>query len=177
MGRDKAWIEREGRPLVLRQAERLAEAFADVVVSAKEAEPFSRHGLRVVVDRESGSAPIFGIRAALAEIRRPIFVLAVDLPRFPSGLAAALARELVESGAACVAPAAEGRIQGLCAAYAPSLLPELDGRIEAGRLAIREVVAQCPGALRDESFWGSWGGREMFENWNRPEDHEPGSDA
>jgi molybdopterin-guanine dinucleotide biosynthesis protein A len=172
MGRDKAWVLVGGRPLVVRQAERLAEVFDEVLVAAKRTEALAALGLRVVEDRETGHAALFGIRAALAAVRRPIFALAVDLPRFPAGLAAALARDLVESRLPCVAPVVAGTIHGLCAAYDVSLLPEIERRIDGGSL-----VAECGGALRDEDFWGRWGGLEIFENWNRPEDHEPGTDA
>ena len=172
MGRDKAWLPIGGRPLVLHQAARLGAVFDEVVVSAKEAPPFSAAGLRVVVDAEPEHAAIFGIRAALRGLGRPIFALAVDLPRFPPALAAAIARELGDGGRPCVAPVAGGTVQGLCAAYAPAILPAIEERISSGRLAIRDLVAECGGALRDEDFWGRWGGPESFENWNRPEDHE-----
>jgi len=177
MGRDKAWLPAAGAPLVLRQAQRLGEAFDEVVVAAKRAAPFAAHGLRTIEDGEPDFAPIFGIRAALAALRRPIFVLAVDLPRFPPELAAALARELVDRDLACVAPVVEGTVQGLCAAYAPSTLPEIDRAIGEGRLAVRDLVAECGGALRDEDFWGRWGGGEIFANWNRPEDHRESSEG
>jgi len=177
MGRDKAWITVGGRPLVLHQAARLATVFDEVVVSAKEPGPFAATGLRVVVEPEGEHAAIFGIRAALRELGRPIFALAVDLPRFPPALAAALARDLVESGRPCAVPVAAGRIEGLCAAYAPEILPAVEKGIAAGRLAIRDVVAECEGALRDEVFWGRWGGPESFENWNRPEDHDAREDG
>jgi len=170
MGRDKAWLDMEGRPLVVRQADRLGEVFDDVVIAAKIAAPFAAHGLRTIEDAEGDFAPIFGIRAALAGLGRPIFALAVDLPRFPPELAGAMARELVEGDLACVAPVADGTVQGLCAAYAPSVLPRMDRAIAESRLAVRDLVAECGGALRDEDFWGRWGGREIFENWNRPED-------
>ncbi len=175
MGRDKAWLEFEGLPLVVRQANRLREAFDDVVVAAKRAAPFAAFGLRAIEDVESGFAPIFGIRAALADSGRPIFALAVDLPRFPAALAEALASDLVGKNLPCVAPVLEGRVQGLCAAYAPSVLAEVERAIGAGRLAVRDLVAECGGALRDEGFWGRWGGREMFENWNRPDDRPESS--
>lgn len=176
MGRDKAWMPVEGRPLVLHQTARLAKVFDEIVVSAKRAEPFAAAGLRVVVEPETDTAPIYGIRAALAALARPVFVLAVDLPRFPPGLAADLARELLESRAPCVAPLAAGRVQALCAAYAPAALPAFDAAITAGRLAPRDVVRECGGAVKDEVFWGRWGGPEIFENWNRPEDHDARQD-
>jgi molybdopterin-guanine dinucleotide biosynthesis protein A len=175
MGRDKAWLSPGGRPLVVEQAEKLGEIFEDVVIAAKEAAPFAARGLRVIEDGEADYAALYGIRAALLAARRPIFALAVDLPRFPPALAGALARELVEKDLACVAPVVDGRVQGLCAAYAPSVLPWIDRAIEEGKLAIRDLVTECRGALRDEDFWGRWGGREIFENWNHPEDHRESS--
>ncbi|HET7452502.1 MAG TPA: molybdenum cofactor guanylyltransferase [Thermoanaerobaculia bacterium] len=170
MGRDKAWIPVGGRPLVLHQADRLAEVFDDVVVAAKAEGPFAALGLRVVRDEEAEHAPIFGIRAALAGIGRPIFALAVDLPRFPPPLAAALARDLLDTGAPCVAPEAGGVVQGLCAAYSPEILPAIDRRIGEGRLSVRDLVAESGGAVRDGRFWGPFSGPEAFENWNRPDD-------
>jgi molybdopterin-guanine dinucleotide biosynthesis protein A len=108
MGRDKAWLEIEGKPLVVWQADRLAGVFDDVRVSAKDARPFAAAGLRVIEDGTADFAAVRGIRAALAELRRPIFVLAVDLPRFPVLLAEAISRSMLASGAPCAAPVAGG---------------------------------------------------------------------
>src|SRR5580765_5386825 len=116
MGRDKAWPEVEGRPLVAWQADRLAGVFDDVRISAKDPRPFAAAGLRVIEDDAAEFAAVRGIRAALAELRRPVFVLAVDLPRFPAVLAGAIAESMLASGAACAAPVAGGYVHGLCAA-------------------------------------------------------------
>ena len=177
MGRDKAWIPVGGTPLVALQAARLAEAFAEVVVSAKDPAPFLAAGLRVIRDPETDHAAIYGIRAALAELRRPIFALAVDLPRFPPALGGALARALLESAAPCVVPAAGGVVQGLCAAYSPAMLPAIEARIVHGRMSIRGLVAESGGSVLGEDFWGPWGGPEIFENWNRPGDHDARQDG
>jgi molybdopterin-guanine dinucleotide biosynthesis protein A len=172
MGRDKAWLEIEGRPLVVWQADRLSGFFEDVRVSAKDARPFASAGLRVIEDGASDFAAVRGIRAALAELRRPIFVLAVDLPRFPAELAGAIAGAMLASGAACAAPVAAGYVHGLCAAYSPDALPAADAMIAGGRFAVRDLVAECRGTLLDEAFWGGFAGPEAFTNWNRPEDRE-----
>lgn len=172
MGSDKAWLEIEGRPLVAWQAEKLAAVFDDVRISAKDARPFAAAGLRVIEDGAAQHAAIHGIRAALAALGRPVFVLAVDLPRFPGKLAGAIAGSMLDSGAACAAPVAEGFVHGLCAAYAPEALPAADRLITQGRLAIRDLVTECGGKLLDEDFWGRFAGPEAFSNWNRPEDHE-----
>ena len=172
MGRDKAWIEIEGRPLVVWQAERLSGVFDDVRVSAKDSRPFTAAGLRAIEDGAADFAAVRGIRAALAELRRPIFVLAVDLPRFPAALGGAIAASMLDSGAACAAPVAGGFVHGLCAAYSPAALPAADAMIAGGRFAVRDLVAECGGTLLDETFWGRFAGPEAFTNWNRPEDHE-----
>jgi len=172
MGRDKAWLEVEGKPLVVWQADRLAGVFDDVRISAKDPRPFAAAGLRVIEDGAAEFAAVRGIRAALAELRRPVFVLAVDLPRFPAVLAGAIAESMLASGAACAAPVAGGYVHGLCAAYSPDALRAADAMIAGGRFAVRDLVAECGGTLLDESFWGRYAGPEAFSNWNRPEDHE-----
>jgi molybdopterin-guanine dinucleotide biosynthesis protein A len=172
MGRDKAWLEIDGRPLVVWQADRLAGVFEDVRVSAKDGRPFAAAGLRVIEDGAEDFAAVRGIRAALAELRRPLFVLAVDLPRFPAALAGAIAASMLASGAACAAPVAGGYVHGLCAAYSPDALPAADAIIAGGRFAVRDLVTECRAMLLDESFWGSYAGPEAFANWNRPEDRE-----
>jgi molybdopterin-guanine dinucleotide biosynthesis protein A len=172
MGSDKAWLEIEGRPLVVWQAQRLAAVFEDVHVSAKDGRPFAEAGLRVIEDGSGDYAAVRGIRAALSELRRPVFVLAVDLPRFPAALGGAIARSMLATGAACAAPVAGGFVHGLCAAYAPAALPVAEALITRGRFAVRELVTECGGTLLDETFWSRLAGPEAFSNWNRPEDHE-----
>ena len=176
MGTDKAWIEVRGEPLVRRQVTRLKEAFDDVRVSAREPGRFAAAGFPTVVDSAAEAAPIHGVRAALAAVGRPVFVLAVDLPDFPAVLAAAIARELLARRAAAAVPAAGGILQGLCAAWAPEVLPIIDRNVTAGRLAIRDLVAECRAAVLEEGFWGRYAGPEAFTNWNRPEDHDARKD-
>jgi len=172
MGTEKAWLEIDGKPLVVWQAERLGAVFDGVFVSAKGGNRFVAAGLTVIEDAEPEFAALHGIRAALARLRRPLFVLAVDLPKFPVELAAAIAEEMIAGGSACAAPVAGGVVQGLCAAYSPAALAAADAMIAARRFAIRDLVAECGGTLLEESFWGRFAGPAAFSNWNRPGDHE-----
>ncbi len=172
MGSDKALLPIAGTTLLAWQTERLARVFDDVVVSAKGAIPPSKPRRRVILDGVAESAAIYGLRAALRAIRQPIFVLAVDLPRFPENLAAAIAGEMLRCRLPCAAPSCGGVVQGLAAAYAPEALRAVEAQIGRGRLSIRGVVKECGGAVLDESFWSRYAGPEAFTNWNRPEDHE-----
>jgi len=177
MGTDKALLPVGGTTLVAWQADRLARVFDPVVISAKGVMPPTQPRRRVILDGVAESAAIYGLRAALRALRRPIFVLAVDLPLFPAALAAALARELVRRNLSCAAPTVDGVIQGLSAAYAPAALGVIESQIGRGRLSIRRVVTECGGEVFGEAFWGRYADREAFSNGNRAEDYEGILDA
>lgn len=67
-GRDKAWLERDGTPLVLALAQRLAPQVDATIVSAnRNAERYLSHGLRVIHDRVAEIGPLGGLDALAAE--------------------------------------------------------------------------------------------------------------
>lgn len=94
-GRDKAWLERDGVPLVVGLAEGLAAHVDAVIVSAnRNPERYLSHGLRVVHDRVAGIGPLGGLDALAAACRSEwLLTLPVDLLRHPAGLVDALKRE------------------------------------------------------------------------------------
>ncbi len=170
MGRDKAWLDYGGKPLIAHQLERLSRVFSDVRISAKHAAPFASLGYPVITDGNGVGAPIFGIAASLRALRRPVFVLAVDLPLFPEVLVDHVAQRLLAGDAPCVVLRAGGKIHGLCAAYRPSVLDTFERNAARGELSIYELVTECEGTIEEENAWGRVAGPEAFSNWNRPED-------
>lgn len=80
-GRDKAWLERAGKPLVLALARRLApEVDATLVSANRNAEHYLSHGLRPVPDRITGIGPLGGIEALAAASRTPwLLTVPVDV--------------------------------------------------------------------------------------------------
>ena len=80
-GIDKAWLERDGVPQVLRIARRFVPTLAGVVVSAnRNAARHAAHGLRVVVDRQPGIGPLAGLDALAAACTTPwLLTVPVDL--------------------------------------------------------------------------------------------------
>lgn len=170
MGRDKAWLDFGGRPLIVRQLELLSRVFADVRISAKDPAPFAALGYPVIPDGNGVHAPIFGIAASLRTLGRPVFVLAVDLPEVPEALVRHVARALLDGGAPCIVPRAGGKIQGLCAAYRPSVLAAFERNAALGKLSIFDMVTECGGRIEEEASWSSVAGPEALSNWNRPED-------
>ncbi len=80
-GRDKAWIERNGRPLVLALAERLApEVDATLVSANRDPGHYVSHGLRAIPDRVPDIGPLGGIDALAAACRTPwLLTVPVDV--------------------------------------------------------------------------------------------------
>lgn len=80
-GRDKAWLERDGVPQVLRLQRRFAGQVDDVLVSANASPArYLRHGIRTVPDATPGAGPLAGLAAlAQAASTRWLLTLPVDL--------------------------------------------------------------------------------------------------
>jgi molybdopterin-guanine dinucleotide biosynthesis protein A len=80
MGRDKAWLELDGRPMIQRVIEQLLLVVPSVTVIANDPE-YDRLGLPVVADRNQAVGPLEAIRVALASSLAPsVLLVACDLP-------------------------------------------------------------------------------------------------
>lgn len=80
-GRDKAWLERDGVPQVLRLARRFGAGTGAVLVSAnRELDRHARAGLLAVPDRAADAGPLAGIDALAAACTTPwLLTMPVDL--------------------------------------------------------------------------------------------------
>lgn len=99
-GRDKAWLERDGVPQVLRIARRFPEA-AHVLVSANtEPAAYSRHGLETVPDALVGIGPLGGLEALARTCDTEwLLTLPVDVVGFNECLLPTLRAEAGDDGA------------------------------------------------------------------------------
>lgn len=95
-GADKAWLERDGVPQVVRLSRRFAAEVAEILVSAnRDPTRYASHGLRVVADASAGLGPIGGLAALATAARTPwLMTLPVDL----LGVNECLLRTLQASG-------------------------------------------------------------------------------
>ena len=81
-GLDKAWLQQEGQPRVLRWRDRFASEVSAIVVSANRDLPrYAAAGLEVVTDEVGGDlGPIAGLAALAAASRTPwLLTIPVDL--------------------------------------------------------------------------------------------------
>ena len=80
-GVDKAWLERDGVPQVLRWQRRFSGEVAAMLVSANRSlDRYAAHGLIAVSDRISDAGPLGGLDALASACETPwLFTLPVDL--------------------------------------------------------------------------------------------------
>jgi len=80
-GIDKAWLERDGVPQVLRWSRRFAGEHGPILVSAnRDAHRYAEHGLNAVVDRHPDLGPLGGLDALAHACRSEwLFTLPVDV--------------------------------------------------------------------------------------------------
>jgi molybdopterin-guanine dinucleotide biosynthesis protein A len=136
----KPFLTVGGRTIAERQLALLRATFARVLAVANDPAPWAPLGVEVVPDRVAGAGPLGGIQAALtaADDCDAVVCVAGDLAFVEPALLAALRDR--PPGAGVVAARTALGVEPLCARYARTLLPEIDARLQAGTLAIHQML-------------------------------------
>jgi molybdopterin-guanine dinucleotide biosynthesis protein A len=122
MGRDKAFLDFDGAPLIARVIARVRQVCGEVIVVANGAEAYGRFGVRVIGDAYPGKGSLGGIFSGLqAAHEEYALAVACDLPF----LNAALLRYLISLApqADVVIPRAHAPIGERRGGVTPSLQP------------------------------------------------------
>jgi molybdopterin-guanine dinucleotide biosynthesis protein A len=156
MGRDKALIEVDGRPLWRRTAELLALVADPVVEVGPGYSPLPR-----AVEPSPGSGPLHALAAGARVLLEaghlgPVLVVATDLPRLTAGLVDLLASW---PGPASVVPLAGGQPQPLCARYSAADLATAGTLVEAGHRSLRALLERIEVTWLEPSDWVPAAGR------------------
>jgi molybdopterin-guanine dinucleotide biosynthesis protein A len=188
MGRDKAWVEVAGQPLVhrvLAVAKEVAPV-AGLVVSPGQAQSpayqeLSRERtIRLVPDRIAGLGPLGGLATALDDAgpEATVLLLAVDLPCLTGELLRRLLSIHREAEAALTVPLDHvGRPHPLAACYEGALGPLVDQLIARGERRLgalhsqleEHATARCQ-SLPFSALSDLVGAERFFLNCNREED-------
>lgn len=146
-GSDKALIEIEGRPLVLRLAGIARQAAGSITLVGPPAR-YEHLGLPVIPDTHQDIGPLAGILAALDHSVQPWnLVLACDMPHLTAVFLELLFTR-AEQGyqQACLPVSPGGRDEPLCAVYAKGAAEAIRFEIEKGTRKITralDAVAVC----------------------------------
>jgi molybdenum cofactor guanylyltransferase len=139
MGRDKAWLPWQGRPLVSHVVEVLRGVVDEVVVVSSVELSLPRLQARVVRDRAPGLGPLSGIREGLAAMRAErAFVTGADAPF--------VTRRYVEALLAfgcAAAPDVDGHMQTLSAVYPKSALEHAERLLAERRMRPLFLLEAC----------------------------------
>lgn len=130
MGRDKAFLEVAGQPLIERVLDVFRASFDRIVLVGDREERFAAYDLPVVADIYPGSS-LGGLYTGLSHAETEyIFVSSCDLP-FPN---ADILRHLcsLQDGFDAVVPSTEHGYEPLFALYAKSCLGPIKAFLEAG---------------------------------------------
>lgn len=143
MGRDKAWMEFEGRPLIQLAVDKVrALGVEEIFVSGRADEDYSALKCPVLLDLEPGFGPMGGIECGLYECTSPLLlVLAVDLPRMSTAF-------LTQMQQSCerltgVVPKLNGELEPLAAIYPKRCHKFAFAAIAKSQHSARDFASAC----------------------------------
>jgi len=164
MGRDKALIEIDGKPLAVAVAEALA-VVCESVALVGDPERYATLALPVISDRQRGAGPLSGIEAALGATRSDWnLIAACDMPSLNASLLRKLAPTVSDDAAIPRYP--DGRIEPLCAMYHRRCHSAAAEALAAGLRRISDFIARL--RVRYVQVTDP----QPFLNLNTPEDLE-----
>ena len=115
-------------------------------------------------------APVFGVWRALDDAGERCFVLAIDYPLITAEVLRYLAGRAVASRSEMVVPLWNGKLQMLCAAYSPVVVPRIAPRIAKGQLNMRGLSDDLE-VIEEDELRGRFAGEPLM-NVNTREDLE-----
>lgn len=160
MGRDKAFLDWNGRPLWQVQLEKLQELSPQrLLVSCREKQDIVSDAETVFDPIDSNDGPLGAITRCLELVQIPLLVLAVDMPWMTS----AFLREHILAGGFFRGPHG---FEALCAVYEPSMLKTMQNALAERRLALQRVIEACQPRIHELTDEHA----PFFRNANTPEE-------
>ncbi|MGD1996240.1 MAG: molybdenum cofactor guanylyltransferase [Anaerolineae bacterium] len=140
MGRDKAFLELGGRPLIQMVVDSMAEVCAEVLVVADDPQPYARFGVSVARDRFRGVGVLGGLHAGLdAAAHDLVLAVGCDMPFLNPELLRAFVGWVEGFDVAVLRRGEE--VEPLHGAYRRTCLPAMEAVIRAGR---RRIISFFP---------------------------------
>jgi len=170
MGRDKAFLQLQGRTL-LECALTIARSISDNVRIVGQREKFAAYG-PVIEDLYPGQGPLAGIHAALTASQSELnFMIALDTPFLEAGFARYLVEQARRSGATVTVPRVAGQVQPLCAVYRREFAAGAENALRQERNNIVPLFATFTTHVIDDAELRKLAyDPRMFDNLNTPEE-------
>jgi molybdopterin-guanine dinucleotide biosynthesis protein A len=152
MGRDKALIDFQGKPLIAHVIDTLRTLAQDVVVVSNRSDSYDPLGARMAADYDPPCGPLGGIAAGLQAVDSELaIVVACDMPF----LNVALLRWLIDQAAGydAVVPQTGGEYEPLHAIYRRTCYDPIVRRIEQGDRRVISFFADVRLRAIEEAAW------------------------
>ncbi len=172
MGRDKAFLELEGRTLLERTLEVLRWLTDDVRIVGPKGK-FASYGT-VIEDKYRDRGPLAGIHAALAATQRELnLIVSVDTPFLDPEFLRFLVEKSREAQTLVSLARVGERLQTLCAVYRRGFAPYAEQALERGDNKIENAIGSLTISLISEDDLRKFAfDPTMFQNLNTPDDLE-----
>jgi molybdopterin-guanine dinucleotide biosynthesis protein A len=173
MGRDKALLELEGIPLIVRAA-RLMESVVGAPTVVGDREEFRVLGLRTIADDAPGAGPLGGIATALRAARAPwSLIIACDLPYLTQAWLEFVTGRAAESKEDVVMPMNERGAEPLCAVYNKRAEKIIREALARGTRKITDALEGARIEAIEPREWKAFDSEGvLFKNMNSPGDYE-----
>ena len=177
-GRDKALIQVDGEPMLMRLCTMLRGVASSVSIVGSW-EKYGSFGVECVADQWPGEGPLGGIITALMHAhtrnQRDAWCLVVgcDMPFLTSEWLAYMMERGLVSGASVVTPRSAHGLEPLCACWHTRATSKLQFAFDGGVRKVTEALKQLEMEVLDESQWKRFDsdGR-LFWNMNTAADYD-----
>ncbi|AHF05803.1 molybdenum cofactor guanylyltransferase [Desulfitobacterium metallireducens] len=152
MGRDKAFLDYLGKPLIEKGLEELRSVFSEVIISTNSPERFQCYGEKKVTDLYPGCGPLSGLQSGLqaAQFGYSFFV-ACDMPFIDPEVIRFLAGYCGKHDV--IVPEVDGVLHPLHAFYHKNCLPLITEYLEKRSFKIIDFYPRCSVRIvREEEF-------------------------
>lgn len=171
MGKDKAWLDLGGRPMIEHVIAALQPVTTSVAIVANDPE-YAKLGFPVFADSQMGIGPLEAIRTTLRNSNSSrALLVGCDLPF----VSPALFKFLLSIGGdydAVVPIGADQKLEPLCAIYCTRALVVVDELIASGERKVSSLFDRIPTRfVRFDELQHLAGSEIFFENVNTPEDY------
>jgi molybdopterin-guanine dinucleotide biosynthesis protein A len=177
MGRDKAFLETDGRTLVQRSLETLGKVCGEVVISAGKIEPYSHFGVPVVRDLYPGQGPLGGLVSVFEAISCDLlFLTACDMPFLQEDAIRYIYAQMSDYD--IVVPETGGKLHTLHALYHRRAAPAATSVFQSGKRSLaclmqtcrtcvlKQNTAEIGGTLNAAGAGGGWCVKPVPEAWS-----------
>lgn len=140
MGRDKAFLELDGKSFIAKLCEEL-NCFEEKIIARGNKSEISDTSWKCISDNYQEKGPIGGLHAVLSNCESQVmFCVSCDMPFITYSLVHKLCEYMKDDTDAVIAVTQDGRIHPLCGLYRKSVVTILEEQILAGNYRMRGVL-------------------------------------